>query len=133
MSPDPTSKQSTSTTTRSAAEKFRQGVIALLAEFEQARQEAGDERGTNPFDEVEAIAAGFEQSEDDEQARQAFLTALAQRLTLDNVRTLRLAGEAAVAATPQVIKAEAGHKKPKRIADEVGLSLSRIYQILRSE
>ncbi|MET9954445.1 hypothetical protein ABZ135_23280 [Streptomyces sp. NPDC006339] len=132
MSTDATSKQSTSATTRSAAEKFRQGVIALLAEFEHERQEAG-EGGTDPFYEVKAIAAGFEQSQDDEQARQSFLTALAEKLTLDNVRTLRLAGEAAVAATPQVIKAEASHKKPKRIADEVGLSLSRIYQILRSE
>lgn len=60
------------------------------------------------------------------------LDGLAAELRLDDFRTLRLAGEAAVAATPRAIKgARDRGMTPPRIADELGLTPSRVYQVLR--
>ncbi|MFF7234417.1 hypothetical protein [Streptomyces sioyaensis] len=85
---------------------------------------------TDPLDAVRDIAAGY--AADGADTRDDYLDRLADELTLDDVRALRIAGEAAVAATPRVIWAESDRgKKPPRIADEIGLTVSRVYQILR--
>lgn len=60
------------------------------------------------------------------------LADLADELALTDIRILRLAAEAAVAATPRAIKAAKDRgMKPPEIADELGLTPSRVYQVLR--
>ncbi|MBP0456238.1 hypothetical protein [Streptomyces montanisoli] len=60
------------------------------------------------------------------------LDKLAADFELADIRTLRLAAEAAVAATPRAIKAaRARGMKAPQIADELGLTPSRVYQVLR--
>lgn len=62
----------------------------------------------------------------------ALLDDYAAEFDLADIRTLRLAAEAAVAATPRAIKAARDRgMKPPRIADELGLTPSRVYQVLR--
>ncbi|MGA5354032.1 helix-turn-helix domain-containing protein [Streptomyces thermodiastaticus] len=57
---------------------------------------------------------------------------LAAALDLADLRALRVAGEAAAAATPRAIKAaRARGMKPPQIAAELGLTPSRVYQVLR--
>ncbi|MEU3102942.1 hypothetical protein [Streptomyces griseoflavus] len=63
----------------------------------------------------------------------SLLDDLAAELDLFDIRTLRLAGEAAVAATPRAIKAARDRgMKPGPIAGALGLTPSRVYQVLRA-
>ncbi|MGW7197236.1 hypothetical protein [Streptomyces chryseus] len=63
-----------------------------------------------------------------------FLDQLAADLTLDDVRVIRLAAEAAAAATPRAIRAaRARGMEPPQIAAELGLTPSRVYQVLRDQ
>ncbi|MFL0393931.1 MULTISPECIES: hypothetical protein [Streptomyces] len=120
------------------AEKLRRQMLAIMEEYERktiaARALAGDPNPTDadPLEYVKDIAAAY--SADAADALDDYLDRLADKLTLDDVRALRLAGEAAQAVTPRVVKAEADRgKKVPRIADEIGLTESRIYQILREQ
>lgn len=80
------------------------------------------------------MADEYDQRRDDPAQLTAFLARLADELTLEDVRALRVAGEAAVAATSRVIGAEKDRgMKADRIAEEVGLTVSRVYQILREQ
>ncbi|RSS59562.1 hypothetical protein [Streptomyces sp. WAC01280] len=119
-----------------AARTFREGMASLIADYERAHQaEIREGNGNGDYlDFVRSIAIGYEGTADDPKARHFLLDDLAESLSLSDIRALRVAGEAAVAATPRVIQDDAKRgTKPKRIADEVGLSLSRVYQILRDE
>ncbi|MFI0736428.1 hypothetical protein ACH4S9_46775 [Streptomyces sp. NPDC021225] len=61
------------------------------------------------------------------------LDGLAAELDLFDIRALRLAGEAAVAATPRAIKAARDRgMRPGPIAAALGLTQSRVYQVLRA-
>ncbi|MGI5353465.1 hypothetical protein ACQEU8_36640 [Streptomyces sp. CA-250714] len=113
-------------------------MYALFDEYERktvaARALAGDPNPTDadPLEYVKDIAAAY--SADAADTLDDYLDRLADQLTLDDVRSLRLAGEAAQAVTPRVVMAEADRgMKPARIADELGLTQSRVYQILREE
>jgi hypothetical protein len=56
----------------------------------------------------------------------------AAEFSLADIRILRVAGEAVAAATPRAIKAARDRgMKPPAIADELGLTPSRVYQVLR--
>ncbi|MFF5582706.1 helix-turn-helix domain-containing protein [Streptomyces hygroscopicus] len=56
----------------------------------------------------------------------------AAEFSLADIRILRVAGEAVAAATPRAIKAARDRgMKPPQIADELGLTPSRVYQVLR--
>jgi hypothetical protein len=56
----------------------------------------------------------------------------AAEFSLADIRTLRVAGEAVVAATPRAIKAARDRgMKPPAIAEELALTPSRVYQVLR--
>lgn len=121
----------------SPSERFTAAVLAELEQFMRERRAeiiaAGgdpDEDDRDPLEAVRNIAADYHADAAD--TLDDYLDRLADELTLDDVRALRVAGEAAVAATPRVIWAEAdrGMKAP-RIAEEVGLTVSRVYQILR--
>ncbi|MCY0959616.1 hypothetical protein [Streptomyces sp. H27-H5] len=121
---------------RPATEKFREQLLGLLAEHERQvvaeRALAGDPNptDTDPLEYVYEIAEHYAQREQ----RPDYLARLADELTLDDVRALRLAGEAAKAATPLVIMAETARgKEVPQIADEIGLTESRVYAILRKQ
>ncbi|MDJ1136230.1 hypothetical protein [Streptomyces iconiensis] len=111
-------------------------MYALFDEYDRetvaARALAGD---PNPTD-ADALEYVYEIAERYAQRdkRPGYLDQLADELSLDAVRALRLAGEAAQAVTPRVIVEEAARgKTPPRIAEEVGLTTSRVYGILREE
>lgn len=121
-------------TNRSDAEGLRDQMLALMDEYARqtvaARALAGDPNPTDaePLEYVREIAGHYAQR----QHRPSYLDQLADELTLDDVRVLRLAGEAAQAVTPAVVVAEAaGGKKAPEIAAEIGLTTSRVYDILR--
>jgi len=105
-------------------------------EAEQAAERAlrGD---TNPYDldelePVRDIADTYAETRDDPDQLASTLEHLAAELSLADIRALRLAGEAAVAATPRAIKAARDNgMTPPRIAEELGLTPSRVYQVLR--
>ncbi|MFE0877299.1 hypothetical protein ACFW4X_20990 [Streptomyces smyrnaeus] len=119
---------------QSSAEKLRADLLDLVIRHERetiaARALAGDPNPTDadPLEWVKDIAAAYTADAADT------LDRLADQLTLDDVRALRIAGEAAQAVTPRVVMAEADRgKKPPRIADELGLTPSRVYAILREQ
>ncbi|MFC8925237.1 hypothetical protein ACFT43_05055 [Streptomyces albidoflavus] len=119
---------------RPALEEFRDEVLGIFEEYERRRVAeralAGDPNPTDadPLEYVYEIARHYDQREQ----RPDYVATLADELTLDDVRSLRLAGEAAKAATPFVIVAEndRGMEVPQ-IASEIGLTESRVYAILR--
>lgn len=112
------------------ARRLAEQVLAAADEYHLARIE--QDTADAPRWNVRAIAANHEEHRDDPDTAAAFLDHLAERLTLDDVRALRLAGEAAVAATPRAIKAARDRgMKPPRIAAELGLTPSRVYQVVR--
>ncbi|MEU1815178.1 hypothetical protein ABZ543_08265 [Streptomyces roseifaciens] len=83
---------------------------------------------------VRTIARQYEQHRADPQELRALLLSLADDLSVDDVRALRLAGDAAVAVTPEVVhRAGARGMHPQQIADGVGLTVSRVYALLREE
>ncbi|MFE0762606.1 hypothetical protein [Streptomyces smyrnaeus] len=123
---------------QSSAEKLRADLLDLVIRHERetiaARALAGDPNPTDadPLEYVKDIAAAF--TADAVDTLDGYLDRLADQLTLDDVRALRVAGEAAQAVTPRVVVAEADRgKKPPRIADELGLTPSRVYAILREQ
>ncbi|APD18630.1 hypothetical protein SEA_PAPAYASALAD_51 [Streptomyces phage PapayaSalad] len=112
-------------------------MIDLFGQWErEAAAERARQGDTNPYDldeweQFEDIADQWTNTEGDEQAREAFLDRLADLLTLDNLRVLRMAAEAAAAVTPRVVRAERARYKVLEIAARSGLTEGRIYQILR--
>lgn len=121
---------------RPAFEQFRDQLFGVLEEYERQRVAeralAGDPNPTDadPLEYVYEIAERYAPRE----GRPGYLAQLADELTLDDVRALRLAGEAAKAATPLVVMAEVARgKEAPQIAGEVGLTASRVYAIIRDQ
>ncbi|APD18527.1 hypothetical protein HOR43_gp30 [Streptomyces phage Ididsumtinwong] len=123
--------------TNTAAGALFTDMMALFDKYERERAAARALQGdTNPYDldewePFEAIANEWASTEGDEQAREQFLDRLADQLTLDNIRVLRQAGEAAAAVTPRVVRAERARYKVPEIARRAALTDGRVYQILR--
>ncbi|MYY08816.1 hypothetical protein GT204_07840 [Streptomyces sp. SID4919] len=123
-----------------SAETLRDQMLDLVLQHERetiaARALAGDPNPTDsdPLEWVYTISTQWEQHRGDPDARAAHLDKLADELTLDDIRALRIAGETAQAVTPRVVLAEADHgKSVAQIAGEVGLTESRVYGALREE
>jgi hypothetical protein len=129
------------TTPPTAAGRLAADMLALVERFEQERRAeiraAGsdrDEDDAQPLDPgyLRWIADEYERTRDNDAGRERLLDLLADELALADIRILRLAAEAAVAATPRAIKAAKGRgMKPAATADELGLTPSRVYQVLR--
>ncbi|MEV5673498.1 MULTISPECIES: hypothetical protein [Streptomyces] len=123
-----------------AVGRFQAQLLDIHHQYEQARRAeiiaaGGDpDEDRDPLEHVRWVADEYDQRRDDPAQLTAFLARLADELTLEDVRALRVAGEAAVAATSRVIGAEKDRgMKADRIAEEVGLTVSRVYQILREQ
>ncbi|WND36936.1 hypothetical protein RI578_22780 [Streptomyces sp. BB1-1-1] len=125
--------------TNTPSARLMADMLDLFNKYERERAAeralAGD---TNPYDldpleQVRNIADDYTRHADQPDALADLLDLLADEvLTLDDIRALRLAGEAAVAATPRAIKAAKDRgMKPPQIAAELGLTPSRVYQVLR--
>ncbi|MGW9041234.1 hypothetical protein ACWGQL_01510 [Streptomyces lydicus] len=125
-----------------------QGFIHLLDEYRtEHSQAAGEnltEEGEDPLSRsyLRWVAKSYTRARDaaeqgDQAAHDRMLDqladTLAEDLTLDDTRTLRVAAEAAVAATPRIVMRAAKRMQTPRIADEIGLTPSRVYGILREE
>ncbi|MEV5131425.1 hypothetical protein AB0K87_13145 [Streptomyces sp. NPDC053705] len=99
-----------------------------------ARAAAGDPNpyDLDPFEPVHDLANYYAKHRNDPAKIAEFCDQLADELALEDIRALRLAGEAVVAATPRAIRAARRQGvKPPRIADLLGLTPSRVYQVLR--
>jgi hypothetical protein len=125
--------------TDTPAGRLAADMFALFERFEQERRAeiraAGgnrDEADAQPLDPGYLRWIADEYERNDATSRERLLDLLGDDLDLDDIRILRLAGEAAVAATPRAIKAARGRgMEPPQIAAELGLTPSRIYQVLR--
>ncbi|PJN40497.1 hypothetical protein CG747_12560 [Streptomyces sp. CB02959] len=122
-----------------ATQRFTEAMLAIFNEFEHNRRAEIIAAGGDPADDrdpleyVRVIAEQYERHQDP-QERQAFINSVADDLDLDDVRALRVAGEAAVAATPELIMRNVGRgMKPPQIAEEIGLTPSRVYDLIRKE
>ncbi|MFZ3569264.1 hypothetical protein ACNYS0_20140 [Streptomyces sp. BH034] len=110
-------------------------VVSLLDDYaDRARADVpgGDTLSRKNLRSVARTYRSTQRAEDGD--LDALLDDLAAEFDLADIRTLRLAAEAAVAATPRAIKAARDRgMKPPQIADEVGLTPSRVYGILREQ
>ncbi|MFB7029656.1 MULTISPECIES: hypothetical protein [unclassified Streptomyces] len=127
-------------TTTTALGVFQADMLRIMNEYEEARRAeiiaaGGDpDEDRDPFELVREIADTYQGLTDtDQHTKEAVLDDLSDRLTLADIRALRLAGEAAVAVTPRVIMYELRRKKTPRISAELGLTESRVYTIAREE
>lgn len=125
-----------------AVERFREQMIAIITEAERdlaaERSAAGE---TGPEDSLSRsylrwIAKELERTKRGADAeRHALLVdSIGDTFTLRDIRVLRTAAEAAAAATPALImkKVSEGMEVPL-IADEIGLTQSRVYGIIREQ
>jgi hypothetical protein len=139
----------------SAIEQLKASILAEFERYERARRAeiiaaSGSpevdltEEGEDPLsrDYLRWVAKSYararraaeqgEQAEGDRMLDQLADT-LAEDLTLNDARVLRVAAEAAVAATPRIVVRAADRMQAPRIAEEIGLTTSRVYAILREE
>lgn len=120
------------------AEKLRDQIMDLITQHQRetvaARALAGDPNPTDadPLEYVRELAEEYGAARNDPEALRAFLARLRDELSLDEVRVLRIAGEAATAATPRMIEDAADRgMKPARIVAELGITESYVYRVLR--
>lgn len=132
MSSDPTSAEA----------RLASAILIAVAEYERDRQadsatrRGGDSGYGDPLSReyLRWLAHRYDRHRDNPGEMRALLDGITEDLTLDDVRVLRTAAEAAVAATPRIVrKAKDGGMKPPRIAEEIRLTVSRIYQLLREQ
>jgi hypothetical protein len=117
--------------------RFQRQMLAELERFDRERRAeiiaaGGDpNEEDDPFGRVRDIADDYERLRDRPEL-DAFLDQLADTLDLDDIRTLRNAGELAQALTPRMIHAARATKMPvPTIADGLGVTESYVYRIIR--
>lgn len=123
-----------------AAGQLQTDILRIVNQYEKERRAEILAKGGNPDEDrdplewVRQIADSYEGLNDvDEQTEEIVLNDLADSLSLADIRALRIAGEAAAAITPRAVMAEARRKRTPQIAEELGLTPSRVYTILREE
>ncbi|GGW68051.1 helix-turn-helix domain-containing protein [Streptomyces griseoloalbus] len=128
------------TSNRTAADRLAADMAALLTQYEREtvarRALAGDPNPSDadPLDYVRTIADNYTRHRDLPDAESMYLE-LAAELTLDDARVIRLAAEAVAKATPRLIylAAEEDGKTAAAIADELGVTESYVYRVLREQ
>ncbi|MGE9695931.1 hypothetical protein [Streptomyces sp. CH6] len=122
--------------TRKQSEELTARVLEVFTAWERERIAEGTPAPSDrrPYAEVHELAHDYAQVRDDPMAREDYLDYLSAVLTPADLRALRLAAEAAVAVTPRVIFDQAAQNKdPRKIAEALGLSSARVYDLLRTE
>ncbi|MFF5142541.1 helix-turn-helix domain-containing protein [Streptomyces sp. NPDC013157] len=125
--------------TAPAAERFREQMLTIMNEYEQARRveivaAGGDpDEDRDPLEFVRDLAEGYEQRRDDATARNRYLDQVARQLTPEDVRALRVAAEAVKKITPLIIRiaADEDGMTPAQIAEDLGMTESYVYRMLR--
>ncbi|MBZ6258144.1 hypothetical protein KVH22_21750 [Streptomyces olivaceus] len=113
----------------------------LLAQYERERIAeralAGDPNptDTDPLAWVYAVAEQYSHHGDNPTEQSALLDSLADELTLNDARAIRLAAEIVAKATPRLIylAAEKDKKTAPTIADELDMTESYVYRVLREQ
>jgi AraC-like DNA-binding protein len=121
------------------AGRFQAQMLAAMAQFEHERHAEILAAGGDPDEDRDAleyvrwIADGYEQNRDNAKRRLEHLNQLANELSLDDARALRIAAEAVKKATPQIIRiaADVDAMTPVQIAEELGMTESYVYRLLR--
>jgi hypothetical protein len=124
----------------SPVDRFSAAVRDATEQFERHHRAeiiaaGGDPDGDrDPLDQVRNIADDYTRHKDRPEALAEFLGLLADELDLADVHALRLAAEAAALITPRLIHeaADEGRKAPD-IADELGVTESYVYRVLRQQ
>ncbi|MEV6073973.1 hypothetical protein AB0L80_02480 [Streptomyces sp. NPDC052069] len=122
-----------------AVGRFQRQMLEIMNDFEQARRAeiiaaGGDpDEDRDPLEHVKWLADRYVESRDSPQDLERYLRGIANELTLEDARALRMAGEAVTKATPRLVRLAAdedGTDAPE-IAAELGLTPSRVYDLLR--
>jgi hypothetical protein len=116
--------------------RFKRQMFAELERYDRERRAeiiaAGGDPDDDPLEAVRDITDDYESLRDRPELGD-FLDRLADTLDLDDIRTLRNAGELAQALTPQMIHAARANETPvPEIADRLGVTESYVYRILRT-
>ncbi|MEU8721497.1 hypothetical protein [Streptomyces antimycoticus] len=122
-----------------AAQRLTEQMLTIFNEFERDRRAeiiaaGGDpDEDRDPLEYVRWIADNYVERRDDPRRLEHALRGLANELTLDDARALRLAGEAVAKALPQLVRLahDEDRKDAPQIAAELDLTPSRIYDLLR--
>ncbi|MET9914281.1 hypothetical protein ABZZ74_47575 [Streptomyces sp. NPDC006476] len=122
-----------------AGQHLAEQMRALIVEFEHSRRgeviaAGGDpDEDRDPLEFVRDLAEGYEQHRDDEAALARYLDQVARQLTPEDVRALRVAAEAVKKVTPLIIRiaADEDSMTPAQIAEDLGMTESYVYRMLR--
>ncbi|MFJ5999645.1 helix-turn-helix domain-containing protein [Streptomyces sp. NPDC092370] len=122
-----------------AADRFKEQMLTIMNEYEQARRDeitaaGGDaDEDRDPLEFVRDLADGYEQRRGDETALVRYLDQVARQLNPEDVRALRVAAEAVKKVTPLIIRiaADEDGMTPAQIAEDLGMTESYVYRILR--
>ncbi|MFJ3867894.1 hypothetical protein [Streptomyces nigra] len=119
------------------ADRLAADLLATVERFERERRAeriaaGGDpDEDRDPLELVRAIADNYTAHRNEPDA-DAMYDELAHELSLDDVRALRIAAEAAAAITPRLIESAAGNGQPvASIARDLAVSESYVYRVLR--
>ncbi|MEU7340560.1 helix-turn-helix domain-containing protein [Streptomyces sp. NPDC007074] len=113
---------------KEAQEEFeRERRAEILAAVNKAEQDR------DPLEYVRALAGGYEERRGDSFERVRYLDSIARELTPADLRALRVAAEAVKKITPLVIRIAADEEgmTPAQIADDLGMTESYVYRVLR--
>jgi DNA invertase Pin-like site-specific DNA recombinase len=123
----------------SPLDRFQAELLAATERFERERRaeilaaggDADDDR--DPLEYVRAIADGYEERRDDATEAVRYLDGIARELAPEDLRVLRVAAEAVKKITPLVIRIAADEQgmTPAQIADDLGMTESYVYRVLR--
>lgn len=121
------------------AERLRADLLASVERFEHDRRAeriaagADPDEDRDPLEFVRTLAQDYEQCRDDATARAHHLDRIARQLYPEDVRALRIAAEAVKKATPLIIRiaADENDMTPAQIAEDLGMTESYVYRILR--
>lgn len=123
----------------STTDRFTAAVLAEFERFERERRAeivaaGGDpDEDRDPLEYAKWLADRYVESRDDPQSLERYLRSVSTEITLEDARALRLAGEAATKATPRLVRLakDEDKKDAPQIAAELGLTPSRVYDLLR--
>lgn len=115
-------------------------MLAAFEEYDRARRAeriaagADPDDDRDPFETPRWIADKWAESADKPDMRAALIGTLVESLTLDDIRVLRTAADAAAEVSPRLMVEHADRgMKPNRIADELAVSPSYVYRVLREQ
>ncbi|WP_053913670.1 helix-turn-helix domain-containing protein [Streptomyces sp. TP-A0875] len=125
---------------QTATDRLRAALLAEFERFERERRAEIIARGGNPDEDdrdplewVYTVAEQYSHHGDNPTEQGALLDSLADELTLDDARAIRLAAEVVAKATPRIVERAAATKSVPAIARDLGMTESYVYRVLRQQ